>query len=298
MSHVFSPMRRSEKEAFVRAYLEHLARHDGEIDRAQRRFRIREAFFARVEHAIPLREGPPVVQATFDRNNRPGPIDPGLDAPTLWALTAAKANLSERWAIDRQLAMSADAPLDRDDPQSYIDIEEHYHTRILSHVLAAIGLKPSFGPPPLPMRLLIAVMIRLPRAIANTVILAAELGGVILFSLLLDEARKLFAHEPAALVRIEQLFAQIIGDEIGHVLYVRTQLGPVRLWLARHVLLPVVAALYRHEVPEIDRLFGARALLAGMKRADLHELRRLHPDPMRAEAMFTAAGLGSVPMEA
>jgi hypothetical protein len=298
MSRIFEPMGAAQKAAFHRAYLEHLQRHDGDIDPDQRRFLRREALVEElVASPVPLDAGPLVAQSTFDRNNRPGPIDPVLDDASLWALTAAKANLSERHAIEQQLAMSARGQLDREDPQSYIDIQELYHTRILSDALAAIGLKAAFGVPPLGTRILIAVMIHLPRAIANVVILAAELGGVVLFRLLRNKARRLFAHEPRALARIEQLFSQIIADEIGHVLYVRSRLGRARLWLARR-LLPIVAALYRHDVPEIDRLFGPTALLDRMRSVDLVELRRIHPDRAATDAMFSVLGIDEVPAEA
>jgi hypothetical protein len=297
MSDVFESMDPATRRAFSSAYLRHLEQHDGEIDHHRRRFRAREALFrAIVERPVALRR-PLVDQDAFDRNNRPGPIDPQLDPLTLWALTAAKANLSERHAIEIQLARSAGRPVDTNDPQSYIDIEEFYHTRILADVLATIGLTASFGPPPLATRILIAVMIRVPRAIANFVILAAELGGVALFQLLLEKARTLLASEPAALARVEQLFAQIIADEIGHVLFVRSRLGRVRLWLAQRFALPIVAVLMRHDMPEIDRLFGRGTLRARMDRTDLRSLRRIHPDRGAAATMFATLGVDATPAE-
>lgn len=297
MSDVFEPMDSATKCAFRRAYLGHLEHYDGEIDHDRRRLRGREALFrATVERPIALQR-PLVEQGRFNRNNRPGSVDPRLDPLTLWALTVAKANLSERHAIEIQLARSASRPVDANDPQSYIDIEEFYHTRILADVLATIGLAPSFGCPPLATRILIAVMIRVPRTIANVVILAAELGGVALFQLLLEKARTLLANEPVALARVEQLFAQIIADEIGHVLFVRSRLGRIRLWLARRVAMPIVAVLYRHDVPEIDRLFGSRTLRARMERTDLQELRRIHPDRAATAAMFATLGLDAMPAE-
>jgi hypothetical protein len=289
MSSVFEPLGPAQKHAFHRAYLAHLRRHDGDIDRERRRFGRREAIFrAIVEHPIVLDSGPLVSQSAFAR-------DEAVDRPTAWALATAKANLSERHAMDIQLARSASEPVDADDPQSYIDIEEFYHTRILADALDAVGLKVSFGPPPLSTRILIAIMIRLPRAIANLVILAAELGGVVLFRMLLEEARRLFAHEPSALERVDRLFGQILADEIGHVLFVRSRLGRARLWLAERLAVPIVAALYRYDVPEIDRLFGERALLDGMRRTDVRELWRIHPDPLAAAPLFAALGVESTP---
>jgi len=277
----------AQKRAFERAYLAHLEQRNGTID-AERRFARREEFLRALDLEPPS-DGPLVAQETFDRHNGPGPVDASLDAMSLWAVTTAKANLSERYAIELQLGMAPAGDFDPADPQSYIDVEEHYHTRILADALRAIGLRASFGVPPLATRILIAVMIRLPRSVANVVILAAELGGVVLFRLLLEKARAIFAHQPKALAHIVELFGQIIADEIGHVLFVRSRLGRVRLGLARRVAVPIVARLYRHVVPEIDVLFGTRALLERMKQLDLDELRRIHPEPSAVAAMLAAA---------
>ena len=50
-------------------------------------------------------------------------------------------------------------------------------------------------------------------------------------------------------------------DEIGHVYYLRSRLGPVRLRLAR-LLLPVIARSMVKDVPEAVRLFGREQVLA------------------------------------
>lgn len=290
-SQLFEPMPTPQKHAFERAYLAQMRANDGEIDQPRRQLRRRESLLRElVEHPVVLGGAPPVEQRVFDRHHVTAAVAPTLDPAVVWAVATAKANLSERYAIELQLQRSAGGDLDPDDPQSYIDLEEHYHTRILADALATIGLTVTFGAPPLAMRILIAIMIRLPRAVANVVILAAELGGVVLFRLLLERARSLFADEPRALARIEALFGQILGDEIGHVLFVRARLGRVRLWLARR-LLRGVAALYVHDVPELERLFGAGTLREQLLRIDLVELQRIHPDPVAAARVFAVLGL-------
>jgi hypothetical protein len=286
-SNIFVPMGAAQKRAFLPAYLEHLRRINGELE-GEHRFRRREALVRElVEQPVALAHGPLVAQATFDRHNGSAQSYAALDVPTLWALATAKANVNERHAIDLQLARSRSRGFDRDDPQAYIDIEEHYHSRILSDALATIGLQMAFATPALGIRVLIAVMIRLPRGIANVVILAAELAGVVLFQLLLEKARAVLSHEPAALARVEQLYGQILGDEIGHVLWVRSRLGPLRLALSQ-LMLPMVALLFRRGTPEIDLLFGARTLLDRTRAADLEYLRRIHPARVAAETLFAA----------
>ena len=104
-----------------------------------------------------------------------------------------------------------------------------------------------------------------------------------------EEAAQKTGYVPKGLMCVPLIHQE---EPLG-VLYVRARLGRVRLWLARRFVLPIVAALYRHDVPEIDRLFGSDALLAGMKRADLGVLRRYHPDPVAADPMFSALGVAS-----
>lgn len=275
-SDLFVPMASAQKLAFVRAYLDHLRRNNGEID-GQRRFPRRDA----------------TLEAIVARPIAPG--GPLSDRASLWAVTTAKANLSEHYAMERQIARSALGPFDRDDPASYIDVEEQYHSQILAGALAAIGVRAELGAPPVPMRILIAVMIRLPRSVSNVVILAAEIGGVALFRLLLEQARTIFADEPQALSRIEPLLEQILADEIGHVLYVRSRLGRARLWLSRRLALPIVARLYRYVVPELAALIGPATLRDRMAAMDLAQLRRIHPEALAADALFTAQALAPLP---
>jgi hypothetical protein len=58
----------------------------------------------------------------------------------------------------------------------------------------------------------------------------------------------LFADQPAPAQRLQVLLTQLLVDEIGHVYYLRSRLGPVRLRLAR-LLLPVIARSMVKDVP-------------------------------------------------
>ena len=49
------------------------------------------------------------------------------------------------------------------------------------------------------------------------------------------------------------------ADEVGHVYYLRSHLGPVRLFLAR-LLLPIIARVMMADLPEGARLFGWEVL--------------------------------------
>jgi hypothetical protein len=60
----------------------------------------------------------------------------------------------------------------------------------------------------------------------------------------------------------------ILADEVGHVAYVRSTLGPAQLGLARAMLPAVVHALTR-DVPELFQLFSYERVMAETRKADL-----------------------------
>jgi hypothetical protein len=209
-----------------------------------------------------------VDQAVFDRNHARRSPEPGLDPATLWALATAKTNRAERYGVEYSVKHQGQPPDAASDPHTYIQIEEFYHTRILKDVLATLGVHMEIGRPSAPVRLMVRAMVRLPDRIANVLVLCGEVVGVVLFSLLLEKARELFAAQPRVLARIEALFAQIMVDEVGHVHYVRSGLSPARLALARR-LLPLVCHGVLADIPELVHLFGRAAILRRARAADV-----------------------------
>ena len=71
--------------------------------------------------------------------------------------------------------------------------------------------------------------------------------------------RQLCADQPRAKARIELLLREILIDEIGHVLFLRSQLGAIRLGVS-WLLLPIIARVLISDYPEMQRLFGPRLL--------------------------------------
>jgi hypothetical protein len=278
MNTLFTPLAPEERCAFRDGYLAFLRRRDGVPDRATHRFSVRESFFADIERRPVRWQGPPPVdQAVFDRHHaRPYPRE-RLGEATLWALCVAKANRGEKYGVEYAHAHKPLSSGDVDDPGSYIEVEEFYHTRILRDALAVIGVRMDVLPPPLGQRLLIHAMVRLPSAIADMLTFCGEIVGVVLFRLLLDKARELFSSQPAAMARIEELFAQIMVDEVGHVHFVRSRLGGQQLALAKR-LLPLVARGVGDGMPELWRLFGKEQVMAEILQADINGAARAYPD--------------------
>lgn len=115
--------------------------------------------------------------------------------------------------------------------------------------------------PPSPLtRFMIRQIIRLPRFFSDVTVLCGEIIGVASFMLLRERAAALFADQAAPAQRLQYLLTQLLADEIGHVYYLRSRLGPVRLRLAR-LLLPVIARSMIKDIPEVVRLFGREELL-------------------------------------
>jgi hypothetical protein len=267
MTDVFTPLSPAARIAFRAQYLAHLRARDGVPDRAAHRFSVREEFFRDVEQNPVRWQGPPpVAQAEFDRHH--AQYDPRArpDDAALWALCVAKVNRGEKFGVEYSHEHGATAHARGDDPLEYIEIEEFYHTRILRDVLDVVGVQMDVRPPSLVQRTLIKSMVRLPKALSNVLVLDGEIVGVALFDLLLQKARELFAAQPRALARIEELFAQIMVDEVGHVHYVRSLLDGPRLAIAKRVL-PLVAWGAFDGIPELTELFGRARLLRVVRAA-------------------------------
>jgi hypothetical protein len=278
MGHALQPMTADEQSRFCATYLAYLRARDGVPDVAARRFDVREQFFAQIDGSPQRWVGPPPVdQAVFDRNHALAHPEEGLDAATLWALATAKTNRAERFGVELSLEHQHETADALDDPHTYIQIEEFYHTRILQDALATIGLDMEVAPPPSTTRLLVRAMVHLPEDLSNIAVLCGEIVGVTLFSLLLEKARELFAGQPAALERLETLFGQILVDEVGHVHYLRSRMSQAQLAVARP-LLPVIAHSILTDIPELGLLFGREEILRRATAADVDHAAAAYPD--------------------
>lgn len=277
MSQALTPMSPARRAEFRALYLDHLRRRDGTPDLRARRFDVREKFFAEIDASPVLWQGPPPVDPAVFARNLDRPAEPGLDEATLWALATAKVNRAERYGVERKIESVGDAHTDVDDPYTFIEVEETYHTRILEDALKTLGLSMTVADPAPTTRWLIAGMVHLPERLANVAVLCGEIFGVAAFSLLLEKARTLFADQPAVVARIEALFGQILVDEVGHVHFVRSTLGPTGLALARR-LLPVLARATLRDLPELERLFGREVLMERVLAAEVDRAAEGYPD--------------------
>lgn len=269
---VFLAQTPAARADYVRSYLDWLRALDGVPDIRSFTSSERERLFAEIADDPVRCEGPPPVDpACFDRNaNAQDVADAGLDERTLWAVMAARSSRHEQYAVRYLASIGRYDVADPNHPQTFIDVQEHYHARLLEELLRTLGLEPRWRPPPALGRFMLRQIVRLPPWLSDMSVLCGELVGVAVFSLLREHAGRLFGDQPAACARIERLLDLILLDEIGHVYYLRSRLGQGRLWLCR-LALPVIARVLMADMPEGERLFGRKALLD----------RILHPEVLR-----------------
>ena len=94
------------------------------------------------------------------------------------------------------------------------------------------------------------------------------MAGCVIFRMLRDRGIALFADEPAVAGRIRLLYDEILADEIGHVGYIASVLGPAGRSMMRRLFRLLGLRLAR-QLPELVALYGRAAL----KRAFVAEFR-------------------------
>lgn len=261
MTHAFLPMPDRERAAFAQHYLAYLRRRDGLPDLGERTLSRREEAHSRARRGT---VGPRAVRidpSAFSRNLGRREPEPGLDRATIWALAVAKGNRAERMGVEHKLARQGFEPAGVDDPLTYVELQEVYHTRLLLHVLSLAGLDCEVGPPASAItRAGVKLIGELPRSMLEVLALAFEAVGVVAFRALRDEAREIFADEPELGARIDACFAELLVDEVGHVHFLRSRMGPLRLGASR-ALLPFAKRALFDDNREMKRILTRRGAL-------------------------------------
>ena len=273
---IFTPLSPEQKQDFQKAFFAHLARRDGKPDAQGRTFDVREKMYAELRKS-PVRRKGLIDPEVFARNLKRHQPEPGLDQRTLWALATAKANRGEAYGVDYQFKNGYFDVTSSTDPFLFIAIEEQYHTRVLRDALEIFDLEFEFEEPTALFQLFIKTLVKLPKSLSDVLVFCAEIAGAVSFRMLLDKARELFAGDPEALRHIERLMAQIVVDEVGHVYFLRSRLGPARLKLAK-AMLPSLAKGLIENTPEGAALFGYDRLMQEILKADLDGLCAEFPD--------------------
>jgi hypothetical protein len=154
----------------------------------------------------------------------------------------------------------------------YLELEEHYHTRLLAYVLDIFGLPFQVVAPPFVMRQFVKIGVFLPERLGFPFVGAAEMAGCVMFDELRRVGIELFADEPDVAARIERLYNEILTDEVGHVGYCAARRTPAERALMRW-LYPRFARLFARQTFEISLLTNREHLHARLDRPfDVEEL--------------------------
>ena len=277
MSQAFAPMADRERELFQAHYLRYLRERDGQPCLRDRTFSRREQLFSKVEAMKTPSIRSLIDPEVFARNLARCEPEEGLHDATLWALAVAKGNRAESLGVETKLKARGFEKAGEEDPLTYVEIQEIYHTRQLLHVLRLVGVPCEIG---LPVgsftRAGIRFMSRSPRRVLEVLALGFEVVGAFAFSLLRSEARRLFPDHPH-IEMIDKLFAQILVDEVGHIEFLRSRMGRKRLALSR-AMLPFAKQALFDDNHEMRMLFERRGGLPDVERKDVYSLVADEPD--------------------
>lgn len=261
----------------VAGYREFLLRTEGVADPVRHQLERREQFFAEFEATRP-RARYEANQSVFLRNLRARRPEPGLDPRMLWLLATAKLNQSERFGVGLGEVYGKDQDkFDTEPERLYVQLQEHYHSRILADVISMFALPYPTIPPKLPLRATIRLFVALPHEWTLPLVGASEVVGCILFRAMRDAGVHLFSDDPAVAARIARMYDEILADEIGHVGFIAAKLSPrwrsITRFLAREIAWRSIVG----SVPELVALVG---------KAELRRLLRQHFDVEREAETF------------
>ncbi len=255
----------------IEGYRDFLAKRDGEADLLNRRLANRDQFFNDLE-ANPIRSAHPADRTIFQRNLRRRRPEPGLDDKMLFLLATAKLNQAERFGVGLGETYGRNSDESLPPENVYLELEEHYHTRLLAYALDAFDLTFQVVPPPFVMRQFVKTAVFLPERLSFVFVGAAEMAGCIMFDELRRAGRRLFADEPQVAERIELLYSEILTDEIGHVGYCASRCTSAERAIMRRIY-PLIGPLFARQTAEISLLTDPNALHARLDRPfDVEEL--------------------------
>jgi hypothetical protein len=236
----------------IDGYRDYLARRDGGADLLNRRLAKREEFFAALE-ADPVRSQHLIDRRVFARNVRRRRPERGVDRRMLFLLATAKLNQAERFGVGLGETYGNNSGEDVPPERVYMELEEHYHTRLLAYVLDIFGLPFQVVAPPLVMRQFVKTAVFLPERLSFMFVGAAEMAGCVMFHQLRRIGIELFADEPEVAARIERLYSEILTDEVGHVGYCAARCTAAERAMMRR-LYPRMGRLFARQTFEISLL--------------------------------------------
>ena len=248
----------------IDGYRVYLQRRDGEADLLNRRLAGREDFFGGLE-ADPVRSATPSTAAHSCGTCAVAGPSRVWTARCCFFLATAKLNQAERFGVGLGETYGLNSGDDLPPERVYMELEEHYHTRLLAYVLDIFGLPFQVVAPPFVMRQFVKTAVFLPERMSFMFVGAAEMAGCIMFDELRRVGIELFADEPEVAARIERLYTEILTDEVGHVGYCAARCTPAERAIMRR-LYPRIGRLFARQTFEISLLTDREHLHARLDR--------------------------------
>ena len=226
----------------LEGYRRFLVDRDGQADVLNRRLSGREAFFDRMGNET-VASSRHFDEATFTRNLHRRRSEPGLSKEMYWLIATAKLNQAERFGVGLSAVYGRNCGADAPTEKVYIELEEHYHSRLLAGVVDMFDLPYEVVAPALVTRQFVKFHVFLPDRLARPFLGAAEMAGSMMFQMVGEAGVRLFADEPAVAERIALLYEEILTDELGHVGFCAASLGPAGRRVMRRLYPPVLRIL-------------------------------------------------------
>lgn len=242
----------------IEGYRNYLAKRNGEADLLNRRLAHREEFFAEIE-ANPIRSRRAIDADAFERGMRTRRPRTDISPELAFLLATAKLNQAERFGVGLGETYGKNSGGDTLPERVHMELEEHYHTRLLAYVLDIFGLPFRVTPPPFVMRQFVKLAVFIPESRSFAFVGASEMAGCAMFDLLGRAGAALFADEPEVADRIRLLYGEILTDEIGHVGYCAARCSDAGRGIMRLFYKPI-ARLFARQTPEILQVVTRQAL--------------------------------------
>lgn len=240
MVDVFSPLTPDARRANRAAYREFLMARDGSPDLENRTLSLREI---RMQHYTqPLSRVREIDRPLFLEQYASFDPKRPMSRESLLLLALITLNSAESYGVAETFSMVHHRAMNADDNVEFLLlIEEVYHTRILLSSAPLFGLDiQAPSKPPVFLRGLISAIVRGPELLSRPLVLASEVVATIMCINLLYAARDILKHDPELRDAIEERVMEVLVDEIGHISFNRTLLGPAGMRYARW-LFPMVA---------------------------------------------------------
>ena len=250
--------------AGIEGYREYLTERNGEADLLNRRLAHREAFFADIE-ANSIRSKRTIDGDAFERGMQTRHPGPDIPPELAFLLATAKLNQAERFGVGLGETYGKNSAGDTLPERVHMELEEHYHTRLLAYVLDIFGLPFRVTPPAFVMRQFVKLAVFIPESRSFAFVGASEMAGCAMFDLLGRAGTTLFADEPEVADRIRLLYGEILTDEIGPVGYCAARCSQTGRAIMRLLYTPL-ARLFARQTPEILQVVNPAALSERLSR--------------------------------